>query len=202
MAGTFRGVRAFTGGRGGLRGLAYPATWEVGENVATCYRAERVEEIPPPPAASYGGWTVYNGQITFHNGAHLQFGSPWNWYQGRGAELVEGWRHIPCSGVEPDCSCGFYAYHNRAQADQELFNPFNMHAVGVVEGYGRVVLGPLGWRAQKARIVALATPYPTTHGPTLHRYRVPVFSRMDTMLGYFPVEDLSGMVSEERGETG
>lgn len=184
-----------------LQGLAYPATWRAGENVAACYRAEQIGDHPPPPSASYGGWTLsYNGQITFHAGAQLHVGSPWNWHRGH-AELTEGWRHTPCSGVEPGCSCGFYAYHDQAHAGHELFNPFNMQAVGVVEGYGRVVLGPLGWRAQKARIIALATVH-STLGPSLHRFGVPVFNRTDTMLGYFPVEDLSGMVSEERGEAG
>jgi hypothetical protein len=49
------------------------------------------------------------------------------------------------------CSCGFYAYLNG-------FNEYN-HATrvtGVIEGYGETLIGSRGFRAQKARILAIA----------------------------------------------
>lgn len=50
------------------------------------------------------------------------------------------------------CTCGFYAYYQQ--------DPYTTHRrlSGVVEGYGRVVLGTAGFRAEKARILALLLP--------------------------------------------
>lgn len=50
------------------------------------------------------------------------------------------------------CTCGFYAYY---RAD-----PYarSQRVSGVIEGYGRVVLGTKGFRAERARILALLLP--------------------------------------------
>ena len=50
------------------------------------------------------------------------------------------------------CTCGFYAYYRE--------DPYSTsrRISGVVEGYGRVVLGTAGFRAEKARILALLVP--------------------------------------------
>lgn len=56
-----------------------------------------------------------------------------------------------------DCSCGFYAYHG-ANSDSSYGGPL----WGVVEGYGRVTIGSHGFRAQKAKILALAWKEPYT----------------------------------------
>ncbi|KAE8763915.1 hypothetical protein [Georgenia thermotolerans] len=50
------------------------------------------------------------------------------------------------------CTCGFYAYY---RADPYA-RPRRVS--GIIEGYGRVVLGTKGFRAQKARLVALVLP--------------------------------------------
>lgn len=49
------------------------------------------------------------------------------------------------------CSCGFYAYLNG-------FNEYNHYTrvTGVIEGYGETLIGSRGFRAQKARILAIA----------------------------------------------
>lgn len=52
----------------------------------------------------------------------------------------------------PECSCGFWAYTNGAH----VLSVNGVAALGVIEGWGRMVLGPHGFRCQKARIVALA----------------------------------------------
>lgn len=55
-----------------------------------------------------------------------------------------------------DMNCGFYAYfdgeddHGHGSADPNIS--------GVVEGYGEVLIGTKGFRAKKARILALAIP--------------------------------------------
>jgi hypothetical protein len=50
------------------------------------------------------------------------------------------------------CTCGFYAYYSQ--------DPYatTRRLSGVVEGYGRVVLGAAGFRCEKARILALLLP--------------------------------------------
>lgn len=52
-----------------------------------------------------------------------------------------------------DCSCGFYAYNSNS-SDYETGD----RVAGVVEGYGKTVLTEKGFRASKARIVALYDP--------------------------------------------
>ncbi|GAA4286549.1 hypothetical protein [Georgenia daeguensis] len=56
------------------------------------------------------------------------------------------------------CTCGFYAYYRE--------DPYSTsrRISGVVEGYGRVVLGTAGFRAERARILALLVPG-TASGP-------------------------------------
>ncbi len=56
---------------------------------------------------------------------------------------------VGCKGVEPHCQCGFYAFYT-----PEAEKP-NTGAVGIIEGYGLVTEGPLGFRSMKAKIVAL-----------------------------------------------
>lgn len=50
------------------------------------------------------------------------------------------------------CTCGFYAYYHQ--------DPYARagRVSGVVEGYGRVVLGTAGFRCEKARILGLLVP--------------------------------------------
>src|SRR5690606_17059618 len=95
-----------------------------------------------------------------------------------------------CNGVEPGCQCGFYAYwtlNHRALG----WSPFERYIVGVIEGFGKTTIGELGFRCEKARIVALA-PRPLRsllYRPVagllreLHiKYGVPVYADPDVML--------------------
>ncbi len=50
-----------------------------------------------------------------------------------------------------DHTCGFYAYTNHLKYDYEN----GTNAVGVIEAYGRITVGNLGFRAEKAKIVAI-----------------------------------------------
>jgi hypothetical protein len=53
------------------------------------------------------------------------------------------------------CGCGFWAYW----ADQASVSLNNKTAVsGIMEGWGKLIVGPFGFRAQYARIVALCPP--------------------------------------------
>jgi len=65
-----------------------------------------------------------------------------------GADCV--WSVPPCEAPDPECACGLYAYFSsssdyRSQGDVDA----------VVEASGRVLLGTRGFRAERARVVAI-----------------------------------------------
>ena len=78
---------------------------------------------------------------------------------------------IPCT--EYDCPCGFWAYDtpehalNGSQASHK-------NVLGVVLGYGRVLLGESGWRAEKARIIGIAHGWRTDLAKYAEHYQVPL----------------------------
>ena len=51
---------------------------------------------------------------------------------------------------DPDCACGFYAFHN---GDNDFNGPGQVTAV--IKGYGRTVIGDKGFRCEKAEILGL-----------------------------------------------
>ncbi|GAA1436388.1 hypothetical protein GCM10009616_36030 [Microlunatus lacustris] len=54
-----------------------------------------------------------------------------------------------------DCSCGFYAYFANAN---DYAHHYAHTVTGIVEAYGTVTIGSRGFRAEKARILALVRP--------------------------------------------
>lgn len=67
-------------------------------------------------------------------------------------EEMTFYRSTRCEGLDPKCSCGVYAYWTKYAA------AIQTEAVGVVEGFGRTIIGTRGFRCQKARIVAIVAP--------------------------------------------
>lgn len=57
-----------------------------------------------------------------------------------------------CDVVHPDCTCGFYAYWTVDAASVTR----DCNVIGVVEAYGKVTVGEKGFRAEKAKILAVA----------------------------------------------
>lgn len=136
--GSVRGLRSFrVDPDGTLRGVVHADEWTPGENTATCH-------TPTPGTCACGaGVTVVSTML----GGFITM---------RCTEHTDGCTgETPCAPPEqlpsPDCACGFYAYTDRSN---EYANPST--ATAVVEGYGRTIVGTRGFRAQKARIVALA----------------------------------------------
>lgn len=147
VPGAARGNRTwFLGQDGFLRGVTYRQPWVDGENVARCL----VARAAAPAAAVTGtgmcadttGWTL--------GGVHFPTGN-------QPPTTLGGWVWQECGGVDPDCACGFYAYHQDGIAGYG-FTGAGHRIAGVIEGYGRVVLGTQGFRASKARILALVKP--------------------------------------------
>lgn len=66
---------------------------------------------------------------------------------------VEAWRD---GATFEDMSCGFYAYFDGK--DSNGYGSTDPNISGVIEGYGEVLIGTKGFRAKKARILALAFP--------------------------------------------
>ena len=71
-------------------------------------------------------------------------------------------RNIPeCSYPTKRCSCGFYAYYDVDTWSQHPSSAAKFQRIhGVIEGYGRCVVGSKGFRAENALIVALLIPEP------------------------------------------
>lgn len=131
---------------GRLRGLHHRAIWKPGENVAECRKDEDT------------GWA----------GLRFSFTSIWSSTTNTTTTTTKPVEDEPLSEhavkarvelkhevPEPTCSCGFYAYAQGC--DDSGYAQVSDAVCGIVECYGRTIIGAKGLRAEKARIVALAT---------------------------------------------
>ena len=75
------------------------------------------------------------------------------------AECVDGGYELGPGHVVPfeSCGCGFWAYWKLAPY-HGVAGPGEILVAGVIEGYGRTLIGELGFRCAQARIVALHVP--------------------------------------------
>jgi len=125
--GTLTGIRSFkVDDYGRLTAVNYPGVWTPGENVATC-RSDAIGSIWSP--------LVSMMRISVETAPAEK-------------KEAEGPKHQVASH---SCGCGFYAYYDRRH------NPHHDkgQVLGLVEGYGVMTVGSRGFRAEKARIVAL-----------------------------------------------
>jgi hypothetical protein len=95
-----------------------------------------------------------------------------------------------------DCTCGFYAYTDPTNPGEYYFEgtygcPCNIcqGVVGVIEAWGRVTVGTLGFRAQYARVIALGGPNLSKHPEIVERYQVPTFATQRDMLNAIPLKE-------------
>jgi hypothetical protein len=96
------------------------------------------------------------------------------------------------------CECGFYALHtlprlndgiDRSIWEIDTSTSGGRHGLvlGIVAGYGRVLIGTTGWRSRFGRILALyAGPTVTNHtrelGAAAAAYGVPVYRDLDAIV--------------------
>lgn len=181
IMGTARGKRAFfLGADGWLRGVTYRQVWLPGENVAQCMVTKR-PTFRPDYQTDYGAHVV--------NGVDFAHGK-----EGATPRLVDGWAWNQCKGMERSCACGFYAYHRSGHSTYGFVSPaggWGQRVHGVIEGYGKVILGPEGYRAQKARVLAVALRSPSEAEADGHRRRVALTALRD-QAQYLLDEPLSG----------
>jgi hypothetical protein len=122
-----------------------------------------------------------------------------------GTRVYAGWdAHIepqPLQHSYADCQCGFYGYFDGSDDYHE-----NAMVTAVVEAYGEVVIGTRGFRAKKARIVALLVKADedgisrSTARKVSNNYQgVAMFEDFDTMVAAFP-PDVSLEPSPETDE--
>jgi hypothetical protein len=71
--------------------------------------------------------------------------------------MALGETHDPALIPEDSCACGYWAYWEIQQHDLGMAG--TLPVVGVVRASGQVIMGPRGFRAQKAEITALHLPF-------------------------------------------
>lgn len=136
--GVARGVRSFdVDDFGRLKGVQYADVWRPGENIARCAQTVAADgwEIDPEMSVGYGQMLYVNKKT------------------GERTPTPPMRPAKPEAHSLTDCRHGFYAYFdgsNDYRSDARIS--------AVVEGYGEVLIGSRGFRAGKARIVALCIP--------------------------------------------
>lgn len=124
-----------------LRALSWSYWWTPGNNKATCLAAENSRLI---------------NIAACRDNVHPE--SPYT-------HTPDCPRYPECEYPTLDCACGFYAYFTRGQH----WGTMSIQVSGVIEGWGRSVVGDLGFRSQWGRIVALCRaidwPPATTYKP-------------------------------------
>lgn len=206
--GTVRGARSFQVDKlGRLTGVSYSQVWRPGENDAECRKADAsigsfgftfdfsrygaryfgstiASPIPAPAVTP----SMFERAKSLFTSASLPVDQP----------LVVRAIEAP-KPVEPEkpkhnlesCACGFYGYYDGSDDYHK-----SGYVSAVVEGYGETVIGTRGFRAYKARIVALRIPksVPVRSAALVARNypNVPLFTSFKQMVEEFP-PDAGGM---------
>jgi hypothetical protein len=145
--GSARGRRSFYLDENGvLRGVTYRAPWVDGENVAECMVTRQVDPMAP----------LRNTWCSSSMPPYTTSGVAFDADASKPPEVQQGYEWDRCDGLDPECGCGFYAYHS-GDVYYATAGP-GCRVQGIIEAYGRMVLGTKGYRAQKARIVAICAP--------------------------------------------
>lgn len=104
------------------------------------------------PLKAYRHWRLNNGRLWTPLHGHYE------WRDGDNQALCETKQSKASECLQPGCQCGFYSVWNR-DADYAYADPIHTGKIsGVIEIYGKVVIGSSGARASNARVVALWLP--------------------------------------------
>lgn len=149
--GVVRGQRAFGITLDGwLTGSTFCTPWHPGVNRARCYAGGRAKT-----SAVFTPWPALHTTR-----AYSEHGAP-------EVDPAVGLDVVDSSHRLKGCHCGFWAYWG----DLSNNYGFGARVVGVIEGFGRTVLGNRGFRSSYARVVALVRPdidgLEKQHGPAL-----------------------------------
>lgn len=182
-----KGARAFDVDKlGRLRGVSYDSVWTPGENEAACWKSEA-------GALTFGGISLNQFIPSAYFTGSGGYSAPQRWVVG--ASSSEASVKPPESHSLVGCKCGFYGYYDGSNDYHQ-----SDRVSAVVEGYGEVVIGTRGFRATKARIVALTIP-DTVAVPLAmrvrHNYReIPIFDSFEAMVTAVPTDIQRGPTPE------
>lgn len=202
--GSVRGVRSFGIDKWGrLTGVVYTQVWTPGENEAVCRKGEQAV------LGVYGHWMAGIPQGIQYGYAHLQPAAPsftslpvrndWTQRYLTGGAYIAG---MPDAEEEKapepkkpdhafaDCSCGFYGYFDGSDDYHD-----DGRVTAVVEAYGEAVIGTRGFRANKARIIALRVKpgvdeitEPQARKVRTNYSGIPMFDSFERMVSEFPAD--------------
>lgn len=155
--GTLRGYRSWFMRADGMfgTGVGWSYRWQVDSTARCLYtRGENLVRVEIPGERVFLSEQIPQSEI--------------DCYYTRG--IISPYTH----GTPPDpvCRCGFYAYYGHMEKEyKQSRNIWNALPVlppssgglvyGIIEAYGKIILGTKGFRAEKARIVALVKPTDT-----------------------------------------
>lgn len=184
VAGSLRGVRAFdVDALGRLVGVAHKQVWRPGENAAECRKETATR-------GRYPIWSTLPWLTSLrYEMVPADANKPVSLvHAGREAAKLarERSNHRPGS---LSCTCGFYAYFDTAYDNPYDDSPGRIRAL--VDGYGVVTVGSRGFRAEKAKIVALIISKGRrdhmTERVVANYAPVPVFTKRRDALEQFPL---------------
>lgn len=175
-AGSVKGVRSFKVDQlGRLTGVSYEKVWRPGENQSECF----AEEVYANRAITYyinHPAFAYTDVSQIMSGGYVTTTKP---PSDKPAPRVKK------SHTMAACKCGFYGYYDGSDDYHK-----EGYVSAVVEGYGETLIGTRGFRAAKARILAIQIPdeYPL---PVANRVRrnypdVASFGTFNDMVRAFP----------------
>lgn len=164
VAGSLVGLRAFRiDPLGRLTGVTHRDVWTPSENVAVCHRepyddgaTERRQSERDRAAAAIYNYTpsgyASGGMITSPLQAMRSI------YANSGLfEPVRQPKNHTFAAV--DCSCGFYAYFDgNDYLDGDMIDDSDPAVGAIIEGWGTCTVGTRGFRASKAKVLALIDP--------------------------------------------
>jgi len=168
------------------------------------FRHFRLSVAPPD-----GTLLSLNNRIPYSTGfqrAECTRKKPPSWASTTG-EFVQQSRH---NAPVRDCTCGIYGWYSPRTIDQG-FGEGKDRCTAVIEARGRVVLGTRGFRAQEARVVAIALPERLpyirdwdeqvdllkSYDRALERYDAKPFRSLGEMVRAYPPEDVSELVPKQ-----
>jgi hypothetical protein len=171
--GVVTGVRSFDVDKlGRLTGVSHRQVWKPGENVAECRRQDdpysaAIAQILNEYTWQRGGRVFGKSRPTVSPAPAVDYSKPHDMEK---------------------CTHGFYAYYD---GSNDYHDKGRVSAV--IEGYGETVIGTRGFRAMKARIVALRINKEVPEHLALLVRRnyasVPFFDSFKAMVSEFPPDD-------------